>query len=230
MFASVPEREFKQVRAAQTYERLLDAAQVVFARRGFEGAQTPEIAREAGVSTGALYRYFEDKRQLFIEMIARNLKRAYDDIVAKLEPALFQTHDRRQAIEVALEVLFAHVQKDAELDRVYLAMSLADPAVEKLRVEWERSGLEAVTALITALVPRSVVPHPRAAAVVVQVAAMEVAAERAGLRPRLDGALPDAEVKAALREMIARYLFPEVTPSRRAPRARVRRRGGADRA
>src|SRR5437764_11609503 len=94
-FASGRVREFKQVRAAQTYQRLLDAAQVVFARRGFDGAQTPEIAREAGVSTGALYRYFDDKRQVFVEMIARNLERAHADVLTKLDPMLFATDDRR---------------------------------------------------------------------------------------------------------------------------------------
>jgi AcrR family transcriptional regulator len=229
-FASGRVREFKQLRAAQTYEKLLDAAQVVFAERGFDGAQTPDIAKEAGVSTGALYRYFDDKRQLFVEMIARNLQRAYDDVTAKLQPALFMVEDRHQAIEVALDVVFAHVQKDAELERVYLAMSLHDPEVEKLRIEWERSGLEALTTLIEAAVPRSVVPNPRAAAVVVQVAVLEAASERAGLRPTLDESIPDEDVKSALREMLHRYLFPEVNEPVRPERStRARRRGGADR-
>jgi AcrR family transcriptional regulator len=231
-FASGRVREFKQLRAAQTYERLLDAAQVVFAERGFDGAQTPDIAKEAGVSTGALYRYFDDKRQLFVEMVARNLQRAYDDVTAKLQPALFMVEDRHQAIEVALDVVFAHVQKDAELERVYLAMSLNDPEVEKLRIEWERSGLEALTTLIEALVPRSRVPNPRAAAVVVQVAVLEVAAERAGLRPTLDDKIPNEDVKAALREMLHRYLFADdevSSPLRPARSARARRRGAADR-
>jgi len=230
-FASGRVREFKQLRAAQTYESLLDAAEVVFARRGFDGAQTPDIARAAGVSTGALYRYFDDKRQLFIEMVARSMRRMHADIVSRLEPALFASQNRRQAIERTLDVLFTNVQMGAQLQRVYLAVSLADPDVERLRVEWERSALDAVTLLIAELVPRSVVPNPRAAAIVVQVAALEVAAERAGQRPRLDDALPDEEVKAALREMLHRYLFAEVKPaSRRSRRAPSRRRGGADRA
>src|SRR3954469_3605461 len=103
-------REFKQERSAQTHQRLLDAAEVVFAKKGFDGAQTPDIARAAGVSTGALYRYFDDKRELFIEMIGRNLERGYEDVSRKLDPALFRgSVDRQEAIERACDVVFDHV-------------------------------------------------------------------------------------------------------------------------
>lgn len=213
-------REFKQERSAQTYERLLDAAERVFAGRGFDSAQTPEIAREAGVSTGALYRYFDDKRQLFHEMIARKLERAHTDVMAKLQPAMFVgVADKRKAIEVAIEVLFDHVQRDAELERVYLAMSFTDPEVLKLRAAFEARAQESLALLIGAVVPRSVAPNARAAAVVVQVAALEVAAERAGLRPRIGQGESDAEVKLALREMLCRYLFPDEEPVRRRRRS-----------
>src|SRR6185295_10938067 len=47
----VPKPVFKQKRSAATYEALLDGAAVVFAKLGFDAAQTPEIAAEAGVST-----------------------------------------------------------------------------------------------------------------------------------------------------------------------------------
>lgn len=202
-------RDFKQKRAAVTYEALLDGAQIVFARRGFEGAQTPEIAKEAGVSTGAFYRYFADKREAFVEMVARNLERVYEDVAMKLDPSLFRGPDVRAAMDRVIDVLFDHIHRDAQLERVYLALSLSDPDVQQLRVEFESRGLEALTALVQAIVPPESVVNARAAALVIQVAAVEVAAERAGLRPRLDPTIPDADIKATLREMIHRYLFPK---------------------
>jgi len=212
-------RTFKQKRAGETYEALLEGAARVFARRGFDGAQTPEIAAEAGVSTGAFYRYFTDKRQAFVEMIARNLQRAHDDVIARLAPVQFDG-DPRQAIEAAIDVLFAHVRRDAELERVYLVMSLRDPEVERLRAEFEALGVETLAALIRDLVPPKIAGNARAAATVVSIAAIEVACERAGLRPRVGPAVPDADVKLALREMIYRYLFAPTAspaPARRRP-------------
>jgi len=57
---------------ALTRRRLLDAAEVVFAQRGFHGASVDEIAREAGATTGALYSNFSGKEDLFLAMFERS--------------------------------------------------------------------------------------------------------------------------------------------------------------
>jgi AcrR family transcriptional regulator len=44
-----------------TRQRILKAAQGLFARRGFEATTTREIAREAGIATGTLFNYFPTK-------------------------------------------------------------------------------------------------------------------------------------------------------------------------
>jgi AcrR family transcriptional regulator len=49
--------------AERNRQRILDAASVVFARRGLRGSHD-EIAREAGVGVGTVYRRFPDKEQL----------------------------------------------------------------------------------------------------------------------------------------------------------------------
>jgi AcrR family transcriptional regulator len=55
----------REEKKAQTRERLLDAAQTVFARRGFLAASLDEIAEEAGLTKGAVYSNFESKEDLF---------------------------------------------------------------------------------------------------------------------------------------------------------------------
>ena len=55
-------------RREATRGRLLEAAAVVFARRGFAAASVEEIAREAGYSTGAIYWHFKGKDDLFLAM------------------------------------------------------------------------------------------------------------------------------------------------------------------
>jgi AcrR family transcriptional regulator len=233
-------REFKQKRAAATYEALLQAAARVFAERGFDEAQTPEIAAEAGVSTGAFYRYFSDKRQIFLEVMADHLQGAYDDLLRRLQPEKFRGDDAVAGIDRALDTLFDHVRRDAPLERELIMMSLRDPEVQKMRADFEAMGLELLTALIQEVVPGRV-PDARAAALVIQIAAIEVAAERAELRPRSGSRQPDAAVKTALRDMVHAYLFSGLPPRHRlgdasrlaplgspiseaAPRGRSRRR------
>jgi len=49
-----------------TRDTLLDAAAVVFARRGFHGASLDDIAETAGFTRGAIYKNFADKEDLFL--------------------------------------------------------------------------------------------------------------------------------------------------------------------
>jgi AcrR family transcriptional regulator len=49
---------------AERRARILDAAELCFARSGFHGATMQDICRAAGVSAGALYVYFRSKEDL----------------------------------------------------------------------------------------------------------------------------------------------------------------------
>jgi AcrR family transcriptional regulator len=215
---ALPERVFKQRRAQQTYEALLAAAERVFAQRGFEGAQTPDIAAEAGVSTGALYRYFRDKQQLFVEMLDAYVRRESAYVHAQLSAERFVA-----AIDLVVDVLFSRMARNPALNRVYLAASFTDPEVAELRAAKEAEERASLAKLIEAVVPRTFVPSPEAAALIVQIAACEVAAERGGLRPRTGPKVPDSEVRAALGDLLFRYLHaPEAPPATKARRPKVK--------
>ncbi|HWD50676.1 MAG TPA: TetR/AcrR family transcriptional regulator [Rhizomicrobium sp.] len=54
-----------QERSRATRERLLEAAEKVFADKGYDGAKIADIAEEAGCSVGAIYFRFKDKDALF---------------------------------------------------------------------------------------------------------------------------------------------------------------------
>jgi len=55
---------------APVRERLLEAAAEVFLERGFWGTRVQDIARAAGLSTGAVYSQFESKSALLAEAVA----------------------------------------------------------------------------------------------------------------------------------------------------------------
>jgi AcrR family transcriptional regulator len=58
---------------ARTRERIIDAAASVMDREGLVRATTKEIAREAGCSEAALYKYFRDKTDLFVHVLTERL-------------------------------------------------------------------------------------------------------------------------------------------------------------
>jgi AcrR family transcriptional regulator len=56
-------------------EQIITAARKVFARKGYQGTKTEDIADELGVGKGTLYRYFKDKRDLFMAVDQEGFKR-----------------------------------------------------------------------------------------------------------------------------------------------------------
>ena len=55
-------------------ERILAAAERVFARHGFFAARVSEIAKDAGVADGTIYLYFKSKDDLLISLFESRMK------------------------------------------------------------------------------------------------------------------------------------------------------------
>jgi TetR/AcrR family transcriptional regulator, fatty acid metabolism regulator protein len=55
-------------------ERILDAAESVFARHGFFAARVSAIAKDAGVADGTIYLYFRNKDDLLISLFERRME------------------------------------------------------------------------------------------------------------------------------------------------------------
>jgi AcrR family transcriptional regulator len=79
-----PRRLTRKERQAQTRERLLEAAERVFLRRGLRGSSVEEIAAEAGFTRGAFYSNFESKDQLFIELLQERVYSGYRRVLDRL--------------------------------------------------------------------------------------------------------------------------------------------------
>ncbi|MGH2599631.1 MAG: TetR/AcrR family transcriptional regulator [Dehalococcoidia bacterium] len=73
-------------RKAEQYEhtrrRLLDVAARLFAEQGYAGTGTEEVVRQAGVTRGALYYHFRDKRDLFRAVVEDLQQQALLDVQA----------------------------------------------------------------------------------------------------------------------------------------------------
>jgi AcrR family transcriptional regulator len=69
--AATLRRQPQQARGERRIQELLDAADRVFTRTGYEAATTNAIAREAGASVGSLYQFFPDKEALLQALTAR---------------------------------------------------------------------------------------------------------------------------------------------------------------
>src|SRR2546423_15544582 len=66
-----------------TRERLIEAAAAVFAEKGYDRAGVQEIARRAGLTTGAIYGRFTGKADLLQAAIESRTNDELDDLFAQ---------------------------------------------------------------------------------------------------------------------------------------------------
>jgi AcrR family transcriptional regulator len=198
--------EFRQERSKRSYEALLTAAEELFAVHGYDAIGTPEIAQKAGVSVGTFYRYFEDKHEVYLEIMRRMMVSAYNETIDRLTPDQFIGRARHETISEACSILFDHVLTRPQLTRSFMEMSLRDTNVAELRRAFEELGVQRLATLIEAITPREHVPDPEAFAYVLYGAAMQCAY---GLAVHLVPSQIDRErARAALTAFIERALFP----------------------
>lgn len=101
----------------ETRERLVDAAASVFAEKGYDGAGVQEIARRAGLTTGAIYSRFTGKAELLREAVEA---RSVDEL-----DQLFNQHGFEGHASDVLKVAGAHlVERSAESDTLGEALLL----------------------------------------------------------------------------------------------------------
>lgn len=72
----------KASKSQQTQARVIEAAREVFARDGYADAALSEIIQKAGVTTGAVYYHFTDKKGLF-QAVAESLEQEILDEVSR---------------------------------------------------------------------------------------------------------------------------------------------------
>jgi AcrR family transcriptional regulator len=75
----------QQLRIQETQSRLLDAAEEVFVRDGYEGAQLDEIAAVAGRSKGAVYNHFKNKEDLFLALFEHRTRSYIERLMESLQ-------------------------------------------------------------------------------------------------------------------------------------------------
>ncbi len=93
-------------RGLATRERLLAAAQEIFAEGSYHEASVSAICRRAGVALGTFYQYFADKEAIFSELVAR----ASMTLQMELTGALRSGGDLRTQLDRILTTFFMFIR------------------------------------------------------------------------------------------------------------------------
>jgi TetR/AcrR family transcriptional regulator len=134
-------------------DRILQSSIKEFASRGFDNANTNDIAREAKISVGSLYKYFDNKEDLFLTTVK------FGSVVLKekLDAVMLGDEDILVKVEKILRTIQKHSRENVNMIRLYNEMSTHSNS--KLVVQ-SVADLESLTAqLYSSLVEKAQKEH-----------------------------------------------------------------------
>ena len=128
--------------AAKT--KIIKAAQTVFAKQGYHDSTMDDIAKEVGVSKGALYSYFSSKEDLLKEISLqghRTLKKL-------CSPSWGKTAVLEGALEQIYKMITVKYEGSLHTHFEIIALASHDTKVRKILIEDYREDIDAIEAFI----------------------------------------------------------------------------------
>jgi len=91
-----------------TAERILDAAEELFAERGYAGTTLRDVARGVGIRIPSLYNHFESKEALYAAVLRRGLEPALRTLSEQVVGEGGRVEDPRELVRSMLKVMVEH--------------------------------------------------------------------------------------------------------------------------
>ena len=135
--------------AEQTRQEIFEAGLRVFSEKGFAAATMSDVAREAGISRGAIYWHFRTKDE-FIQEVEGRLSAAYKEL---LEEALSRDEPLLELLEETVRALIHRYLRDPEwraMQELVLRVSLSHGGHgnELKSVSQDQKAIEALSGAI----------------------------------------------------------------------------------
>lgn len=145
-----PRRQPQQSRSQETYSSILEAAAQLFGERGYEQTTTHQIAAKAGVSVGALYRYFDSKQAIIHELYVQQTTGLRERALKEFSLADLVSRDLGQLLRKTLTIVFRIYAERAGLRRVLAEQSRKIPELAAVKRSLEAEVHRAVRQILAA--------------------------------------------------------------------------------
>lgn len=96
-------------------DALIQAGITEFADKGFDKANLSLIAKNAGISVGVIYKYYEDKEALFLACVRFCL----DALTEALKDVAFKSENLEESIRSVIHTLIVHAKEHQDINRMY---------------------------------------------------------------------------------------------------------------
>ncbi|MBW4681931.1 MAG: TetR/AcrR family transcriptional regulator [Microcoleus vaginatus WJT46-NPBG5] len=116
---------------AQTRNRILQSAQRLFANKGYEGTTTRDLAADAGVAEGTLFRHFSNKKAILVEVATQGWVDILTDLLTELSEM-----GSYKAVGQVMRRRMLHLRDNADMMRVCFLEAQFHPELrDRIQVE-----------------------------------------------------------------------------------------------
>lgn len=143
-------RQPQQERSNEKKNKIIQAGYQVFAETGYHNASTPMIAKRAGVSTGILYSYFKDKRDILLHVLHIYIDNVYEPFAEIIE-GLYAPVDYDKAVALILDTTIQIHTENRHLHNTLHALAVNDDAVNDEFLMLEDKLTESLFSKLTSL-------------------------------------------------------------------------------
>ena len=131
-------RQPQQERSIEKKNRIIKAGYELFSEVGYYGTNTAEIAKKAGVSTGIVYGYFQDKRDILISALELYIDKAFDPLLREFDK-ISAPVDFATLIPKFIDLTIKTHKKHAKMHEVLHSLASTDEAVNAQFIALEDS-------------------------------------------------------------------------------------------
>lgn len=137
----------KQTRGIETKEKIIRAATKLFTDKGYYQTNALQIAAAADVATGTFYSYFNNKREVFAEIIERIFRNISEKVLLNFELKTYTNHadtykEAKNLAQLIINQVLSEYKVHHKLLKQILAMALLDKEIEKIRHKEERKQID----------------------------------------------------------------------------------------
>lgn len=129
-------RQPKQERSIEKKNKIIDAGYQLFSEVGYYGTNTAEIAKRAGVSTGIVYGYFKDKRDILICVLDVYVNKAFAPYF-KIFDSISHPVDFKRLISNVIEQTIKTHKNNRKIHEALHSLASQDEAVNAEFIDLE---------------------------------------------------------------------------------------------
>lgn len=154
-------------RRMETKKKIVDAAMLLFSTKGYYQTNSKEIAKDAGVSIGSFYTYFEDKKALLIDILNTYIQEALPITLEQNYSSFVCSNNRKVILKNLIEKCFEFHHFPLGFYQQVTMLSTVDEEIGRVFKEYQNTIIFRINEILLCCEPNLPKDYQKSACIIV---------------------------------------------------------------